>query len=539
MSKFKKIPFLAIVTDITSHYSKINKEDYLVKGNYKVIDQGQNFIGGYTDNKELVTEKEFPVIVFGDHTKIFKYVDFPFAIGADGVKVLMVNQQLAYTLYVYFFFKTIHLPESGYSRHFKYLKDIKIPIPENYSDQIRIATVLNKVEELIKQRNESITVLEELLISIFLQMFGNPIRNEKGWEKVRLGDKCIKIGSGATPRGGKERYKSEGISLIRSLNVHNNQFKYENLAFIDEEQAALLDNVIVEQRDILLNITGASVARCCIVPDNVLPARVNQHVSIIRPEKEIFNPFFLNRLFTTPSFQKFLITNAKKKGATREAITKEEIESLKLPKPPIDLQNQFAQFVEKVESLNELYNNSLHELENLYAALSQLAFNGELMLSKLDVVHRIPKESESIDEINRQKISLKDGYFEITNDQEIFEIFAKEREEFIKSLLSSKNQKDIEEKLLIFDQRLNEGREIPFWKEYVKYRIIKNKFATSFSFEELWNELTKIAFDEPLNYEQLRQTVFDWLREDKPFLKQIFNTEKEKREIQFIVNETT
>ncbi|MQB85494.1 restriction endonuclease subunit S, partial [Lactobacillus reuteri] len=91
-----------------------------------------------------------------------------------------------------------------------------------------------------------------------------------------------KIGSGLTPRGGNSVYTDNGISLIRSQNVLDMDFSTENLAYIDEVQAEKLKNVIVEKNDILLNITGDSIARCTIVPEEILPARVNQHVSIIR-----------------------------------------------------------------------------------------------------------------------------------------------------------------------------------------------------------------------------------------------------------------
>jgi len=108
------------------------------------------------------------------------------------------------------------------------------------------------------------------------------------WPCKRLGDFCIKIGSGATPKGGKESYHADGpISLIRSQNVHNNGFSISGLAFIDEEQAKKLNNVIVEAGDILLNITGDSVARVCLAPFKYLPARVNQHVAIIRPNPKV------------------------------------------------------------------------------------------------------------------------------------------------------------------------------------------------------------------------------------------------------------
>ncbi|MBK7895048.1 MAG: hypothetical protein IPJ90_09245 [Anaerolineaceae bacterium] len=115
-----------------------------------------------------------------------------------------------------------------------------------------------------------------------------------GWETRPLREITIKIGSGATPRGGKKSYQTEGVSLIRSLNVYDDGFRMKDLAFLDDDQADKLSNVIVKSGDVLLNITGASIARCCIVPDDVLPARVNQHVSIIRLSPDTIIPEFLH-----------------------------------------------------------------------------------------------------------------------------------------------------------------------------------------------------------------------------------------------------
>lgn len=255
--------------------------------------------------------------------------------------------------------------------------DYKIFLPP-LPDQLHIANLLSKAESLISQRKESIRLLDEYLKSTFLEMFGDPVRNERVWETVFLGEVCLKIGSGSTPRGGKESYHKDGISLIRSLNVHNNEFIYKDLAFIDEAQAHDLRNVIVEPNDVLLNITGASVARCCIIPREILHARVNQHVSILRPDTKILNPFFLSRMLTAKSYQVKLIKNAKSKGATREAITKEELEQMKVIAPPIDLQNRFAQIVEQAEAQKIRYKRSLEELERLYGSLSQRSFRGEM-----------------------------------------------------------------------------------------------------------------------------------------------------------------
>jgi type I restriction enzyme S subunit len=116
---------------------------------------------------------------------------------------------------------------------------------------------------------------------------------------VKLGDVCEKIGSGATPRGGSEVYQSAGVSLIRSQNIYNEGFKKDGLAYISNHHAYELENVTVKSDDILLNITGDSVARTCQVPEEILPARVNQHVAIIRPRKDILDARYL-RYFLSP-----------------------------------------------------------------------------------------------------------------------------------------------------------------------------------------------------------------------------------------------
>lgn len=204
----------------------------------------------------------------------------------------------------------------------------------------------------------------------------------------------IKEGSGATPTGGNEAYKSEGISLIRSMNVHDGKFVYKDLAFIDEVQANKLKNVVVEEHDVLLNITGASVCRCAIVPKAILPARVNQHVAIIRPKTGELNPKYLAAMFISNSYKTFLLKIARINGATREALTKDQLEKLGICKPPIELQNQFATIVEKTDAIKSSYQQSLTDLESLYGALSQKAFKGELDLSRV-ALPAAPIEGES------------------------------------------------------------------------------------------------------------------------------------------------
>ena len=251
------------------------------------------------------------------------------------------------------------------------LRQIPIPIPP-LSLQSRIVSELDGINSIIEKTREQLKELDALAQSIFYDMFGDPIQNEKGWEVKKLKNITSKIGSGATPKGGNQAYKDFGINLIRSLNVHNNQFLYKDLAHIDEEQANALNNVIIEKGDVLLNITGASVARCCIVPNDVLPARVNQHVAIIRLI-EVSNIFLANQ-FTSVFYQQELLSISKGNGATREALTKAQLENLNVILPPLSLQQAFAEKIEAIEKQKELVKRSIAETETLLASRMQHYF---------------------------------------------------------------------------------------------------------------------------------------------------------------------
>ena len=253
-------------------------------------------------------------------------------------------------------------------------KKIKIPVPV-LATQLSIVSELDKLNELIQIKKEQLKDYDALAQSIFYEMFGDPVENEKGWEVKKLGELCSKIGSGATPRGGNESYKDEGISLIRSLNVYNNEFRRKDLAYIDDEQAAALSNVTILEDDVLLNITGASVARCCIVPSDLLPARVNQHVCIIRPFDNVLVPIFLNKVLTNISYQIRLLTLARSKGATREALPKSVVDSLLVPLPPLSLQQSFAHKIEQIERQKAEVQKTITDLETLLAARMQYWFD--------------------------------------------------------------------------------------------------------------------------------------------------------------------
>lgn len=186
------------------------------------------------------------------------------------------------------------------------------------------------------------------------------------WITRKLGSMCIKIGSGATPTGGKESYKNEGISLIRSQNVDDYSFLFNGLAYIDDDQARKLNNVTVESNDTLINITGDSVARVCTVPDSVLPARVNQHVAIVRADGvQLENTFIKYALLA----MKDHLLSIAEIGATRRALTKEMLENLDIYCPDIDIQRNVSNVLDSLDKKIDLLirqNTTLEALVQTY-----------------------------------------------------------------------------------------------------------------------------------------------------------------------------
>ena len=176
---------------------------------------------------------------------------------------------------------------------------------------------------------------------------------------VKMIDICEKIGSGATPRGGKEAYCDEGISLVRSQNVLDFAFSRDGLAHINDEQAQKLNNVEVHEGDVLLNITGDSVARAWMLDSVFLPARVNQHVAIVRgKENKVINSFILYFL----QWRKGYLLQLASAGATRNALTKGMIEQLEINLPSMNEQKKIVAILDSIQQkiqLNQKINDNL------------------------------------------------------------------------------------------------------------------------------------------------------------------------------------
>lgn len=178
--------FSEIFEDKTKYGTKLKTDEYEEQGKYLIVDQGQELIAGYTDKKEGFFS-ELPVIIFGDHTRILKYIDQPFYIGADGVKILRCKFQNANYKYLFYALKNVYIPNTGYNRHFKWLKQSSIKYPDSVT-QNRIVKILDTVSSIIELQKKELDQLECLIKARFIEMFGDPIKNDKGWKQVKLMD---------------------------------------------------------------------------------------------------------------------------------------------------------------------------------------------------------------------------------------------------------------------------------------------------------------------------------------------------------------
>ena len=249
---------------------------------------------------------------------------------------------------------------------------------------------------------------------------------------MKLGDICNKIGSGATPRGGKEAYKDSGIPIIRSQNVLDWSFSSDGLAYIDDDQARALSNVEVKPGDVLLNITGDSVARSCIVPNKLAPARVNQHVSILRTNSRS-NPVFLLAWLQS---NKSLLLSLAASGATRNALTKTMLEKLDISLPSIDVQERIAGIVLSIQSkieANARLNGYLEELgQALTCKYLDSCISNCLLSDILELGNGFAFKSGAYTENGRYKVltikNVQDGNVDCSSSSRLDELPIKMKE---------------------------------------------------------------------------------------------------------------
>lgn len=368
-----KVPFDTVIADESGGNIKTLQSEFLAAGHYAVVDQGKELVAGYVNDESCLCRAQLPVIVFGDHTRCFKYVDFSFCMGADGIKILRPKID-ADVKYLYHYFRQLHLTEGGYDRHFKYLKRVDVVLPP-LPEQRRIAEVLDRAEALRTKRRAAIAQLYRLTQSIFLDLFGDPATNPKGVNIEPLGDHLLFVTSGG--RDWAKFYAPTGSRFIRSLDVQMNHIAEDDIACVAAPDNAEARRTCVKVGDVLLTITGSRIGRVAPVPDDLKGSYISQHVAILRIDSKRLQPHFVSFFLSMAAGGQHQIAKAQY-GQTKPGLNFEQIRRFPIPVPPIELQREFARRIEAVDKLKTVHRSSLTELDALLATLQHRAFRGEL-----------------------------------------------------------------------------------------------------------------------------------------------------------------
>lgn len=301
---------------------------------------------------------------------------------------LIFDEQKIFPKYGFYFAQTIkpQLEKSSSSTTLPIVNksrfsDLEIKYPP-LAEQRRIAAILDQADELRQKRQQAIEKLDQLLQATFIDMFGDPVSNPKGWDAKKLSELSTKIHSGNTPKGGSENYVDKGIIFLRSQNVWKNKVILDDVAYIDAETHAKMMKSSVKHGDLLMTKTGrintenSSLGRAAIYLGEDDSANINGHVYLIRI-KEAFNKFFILRILTLPDYYEY-IRSVCVGGIDKRQLNKEHIENFPIIQPPMELQNKFSDIFHVIESQKPKLLEQLELAEDLFKTLQQKAFNGTL-----------------------------------------------------------------------------------------------------------------------------------------------------------------
>lgn len=346
----------------------VQKKDYLLTGKYPIISQEKDFISGYCNTEDNLNKDLGSIVIFGDHTRTVKYVDFDFCVGADGVKVLQPNNSLS-AKYLYYFIKWSNIPSNGYARHFKFLKEVKIKYPTDISIQQAIATELDALQEMIDGYKAQIADLDALAQSIFLDMFGNPVTNPKGWNLQTLKEVCSHIVDCPHSTPQKSAIPTE-YPCIRTSELTDSGIEWNTMQYLNEEEYLKRTHRLKPQFGDLIYGREGTVGGCIMVPKEK-HFSLGQRTMLFRPSK--INSYLLLAIIRSPWIRNQ--AELKTVGQTVKHINIKDIIEFTIPVPPRTLQQHFATQVEAIELQKELLRQQLADAETLMAERMQYYFS--------------------------------------------------------------------------------------------------------------------------------------------------------------------
>ena len=355
--------------------AKIPKKQFADEGQFPIVSQEADFINGYWNSEADVCSLEAPVVIYGDHTQVVKYVDFDFVVGADGVKVLKPKDFID-PRFLYYFVMAHRVPSLGYARHYRHLKDQAIKYPP-LEEQQRIVAVLDEAfEGLARARAHAEANLQnarELFESHLVELFTHP---DSSWQQAQLNDYCERITVGHVGPMAK-RYVSSGTPFLRSQNVRPFKIDLTDVKYIDEEFTRELGKSELRPGDVAIVRTGYP-GTCAVIPEDLELANCADLV-ISRTGPKL-NPHFLALLLNS-TYGKNLVAGASV-GAAQKHFNVGAAKRAVFPFPPLLEQERLVEQADQIStacnSLAAIAEEKLQDLDDLRQSLLQKAFAGEL-----------------------------------------------------------------------------------------------------------------------------------------------------------------
>jgi type I restriction enzyme S subunit len=365
------LPFHEALEDCSRLAGKVPQALCLDQGDYPVIGQGKQEVDGFTNDSGLVFRGDLPVILFGDHTAAFKFVDRPFARGADGTKLFRPRTQLLDAKFAWHFLQTAKLPETGYDRKTKYLENLKIPLPP-LEEQRRIAAILDKASTIKQQSAKASALAESLCIARLEQLVAT---NETLLVARRLEDLCIlgaPITYGILQPGPN---LDGGIPYVRPSEIKNSRIDIKSLKRTSPEIAAKYRKSELQEGDILFTIVG-TIGEAAVVPAELEGANITQSSARIRIDTTQANPAYVYHSLKSQHASRQISRD--RLGVAVERLNLHHVRDMEILCLPMEFQNTYAKEVHCMMQLASRHSLTARHVSSLIQSLtSSLLTSGE------------------------------------------------------------------------------------------------------------------------------------------------------------------
>jgi type I restriction enzyme S subunit len=361
-----------LVSDSIPSNKKIKKSSFKQEGKFPIVDQSENFIAGFTDDENKVFGAK-PVIIFGDHTKRLKYIDFDFCVGADGTKVLIPNTDLLIPKFLYYQLKFIPITDAGYSRHYKFLQNKKIIIPSKKFQQ-EIINHFDKLQEINQSINKKKQFIQEYIKSVYSELFGDPIQNEKKFPIKKI-ENVAKVDMGGTPSTKIRKYYQNGTIFWMKSGDIKGDYITEVPNKITEEGLKNSNAKLYTVGDVVIALNGQGKTRGTTSILAVLTSS-NQSVASISPNDELTSEYLhYNLKYRYQEIRN--ITGDKERSGLNLSI----IRSMKIIVPPIQLQKKFSKIIKEINNINTTQIKQKEELLELQNSFTNKYFSESIEMN--------------------------------------------------------------------------------------------------------------------------------------------------------------